>query len=188
MTSTNALVAATCSFVLDDDTLRYAQKQAFTLVPRRTQTTVALVGGVVGSAILGEVAKSEFFDHLMTPAGEYELAVSEHGLVFSNIFNQRATLEWVDIESWGADKRVFIAQDVRGKRVVLPRTAIPEHIFSMIVEICSIAAKRAKRKVGKSRYGKWSQLGTGEKIVRGFIYTVGVLVLLLALPILLFAG
>lgn len=192
MTSTSPPIGTTCVFLLDDATLRYAQNRAVSVVPRKQRNTGAIIGGllgggllgaVVGKLILGERAKATFFDELLTPPGQYELLVSEHGLALSNVANQRAVMKWTDIEAWGADDEIFIARDLRGNRLVLPRASIPEQIFSMIVEICSIAAKRAQCKVGKTTYGKWSQLGTAEKIVRGFIYLIGVVVLVLSVLI-----
>lgn len=180
MTTTTA---ATCSFTLDDDVLRYAQKRSANLVPRGTQAAVGLAGGLVGGLILAQSVKSDFFHRLLTPAGTYGLSVSDVGLQLTGFGDQQLILRWEDIETWAVDKEVFMAQDVRGRYLVLPRRAVPEQIFSIIEEICTIAAKRANRKLGRGSYGKWSQLGTGEKIVRGFIYTVGGIIVLLSLMV-----
>lgn len=150
-------------------------------MPRGTQAAVGLAGGLIGGLILAQSAKADFHSRLLTRAGQYELAVSEVGLQVTGHGDQLLLLRWESLRAWGADDVLFVAQDMRGNHVVLPRRHIPEPIFSMIVEICTITRKGAKRNLGRSSFRKWSEISTGEKIVRGAIYTVGVLVLLFAL-------
>lgn len=179
--ASTAPATATCSFIIDDASVRYAQTKAVAFTSTSTKLAVGAAGGLVGGVLLAQHAKSGFFARLVTPPGEYTLSVNERGLGIGRPGLMESVWNWSDIEFWSADKKVFMAQDRAGNFIVLPRSAVPEQLFSLVEEICVRTMKTRKRSIARSGYNKWSEIGIGEKFARGLIFTLGFLVMIFAL-------
>ena len=170
-------------FAVDQQTLWHAEKRAPAFVPRKHQ----LAAGPVGGAIASRQLTGAFFSRLLTPVGEYELSVDDAGLAISHPGVSPTVLRWSKIDAWSIDKHAFLARDTSGNTVILPRAALPPDVFDVVVEICDATLKGAQISTTRN-YGQWANLGKGEKIVRGAIYTLGAVVLLASLLVFTLLG
>ncbi len=175
-------------FTVDPQLVSYAGKRAsgFGSLAQQIGRGAAggVVGGAVGAVVLSQALPQTFVQNLLTVSGTYGLTVDASGIGVYQNGVQIFDLAWSKFDKWAVDKNILMIQSVAGHSIVVPRAALPEGVVSMIIEICEATMKKSQQvTIARGPFGSWSNIGTGEKIVRGFVFGIGAIVLVFALLI-----
>jgi len=140
------------------------------------------LGGLVGGTVVAASMKASLpavRDYLIVRPGQWQMSITGEGLLFTRS-DERVLVRWSDVVVWAKSKFDLMIATKRNGRVVIPTAGLPDQIVNLVVEALS-ATKATKRKAtAKGQIGKFGDIGTGEKIVRVIVLSVGGVVLLLS--------